>query len=363
MPNQRILHTAVIGAGQAGLAAGYYLRRRAVDFTVLDAHKRTGDTWRNRWQGLHLFSPNRYNTLPGRPPAGNPGHLPDRRELADYLEDYARHWRIPVRHGTTVTDCLPPDTDNAYWTILTDGEAVFAEHLIVATGAYRTPFIPQGVAASFPSSVAQRHAADVRDPAALVGADTDVVVLGAGASGQQLSRLFHAAGARVTLCGPQVGNLPRRLLGKDIYWWLYKLGTMTARTDGFAGKCLVGAGGSVTVGEPKLPDDDRFRRVKHRLEAWRNGRLVFAGKNPPAPVTWPAERHNGLVVWCTGYRNAYPFLPDAALGADGSPVHDNGKNPVFSGLFFLGLPNLTRPNSSLVGGVGRDAERIVGFLS
>lgn len=362
MPNQRILHTAVIGAGQAGLSAGYYLRHRALDFTLLDANEKTGDSWRNRWKGLHLFSPNRYNSLPGRPPAGDPNHLPDRLELADYLENYAAHWRIPIRHGVTVTECIPPHGEEAFWTLLTSGDVVFAEHLIIATGAYRTPSVPRDVAESFPAEIRQIHSSEVRDPASLVDGNTDVLVLGAGASGQQLSRLFHEAGAQVIMAGPKVGNLPRRFLGKDIYWWLYKSGMMTAETNGFPGKFLIGSGGDVTVGEPKLPAGDHFRRIKKELQSWEDGQLVFAGKKAPEPIAWPADGRKGLVIWCTGYRNEYAFLPKQALNPEGIPLHHEGKSSTLPGLFYLGLPNLSRPNSSLTGGVGRDAERIIGSL-
>lgn len=360
MPQQRILHTAIIGAGQAGLAAGYYLRHRALDFIILDAHERTGDPWRNRWKGLRLFSPNAYNALPGRLPAGDPKALPDRLELADYLESYAAHWRIPVRHGVTVTKCLPPEAENAYWTILTNGEVVFAERLIVATGAYRTPAVPETVAETFPADIKQLHASEVRDVAELADENTDVLLLGAGASGQQLSRLFHAAGANVILAGSKVSNLPRSLLGKDIYWWLYKSGTITARVDGVAGKFLVSDKGTVTVGEPKPPKDERMQRIKTKLTGYADGRLHFAKKKKqPETLPWPAHGRKGLVVWCTGFDNQYPFLPDSALGPDGHPLHIAGKSTTRPGLFFLGLPNLTRLNSSLVGGVGEDARRIV----
>lgn len=363
MPQQRILHTAVIGAGQAGLSAGYYLRHRALDFVILDANERTGDSWRNRWEGLRLFSPNRYNALPGLPPSGGDWELPDRLELADYLEGYAAHWRIPIRHGVTVTECLPPEGENAYWTILTNGEVVFAERLIVATGAYRTPAIPEATANAFPASILQVHSSEVRDAQDMADANTDVLVLGAGASGQQLSRLFHEAGSNVMLAGPKVANLPRRLLGKDIYWWLYKSGMMTAKVGGFPGKFLVSDKGDVTVGEPKLPSGDRLQRIKTKVRGYENGSLVFdCKKTMPEPLPWPSAGKQGLVIWCTGYHNQYPFLPASALDEKGQPNHAAGKSNDHSGLFFLGLPNLARPNSSLTGGVGEDAERIVEAL-
>lgn len=364
MAQHRILHTAVIGAGQAGLAAGYYLRQRNLDCILLDANKRIGDSWRKRWDGLKLFSPQRYNSLPGKAPAGDPKHLPDHQELADYLEEYARHWRIPVRNNTIVTKCVPPKGEEVFWTIISNGEAVFARHLIVASGAYRTPNVPGVVAETFPSSIQQLHSSEIQTVAGLTDENTDVLILGAGASGRQLSRQFYDTGARVILAGPKVTNLPRRFLGKDIYWWLYRSGMMTLRTNGFPGKLLAGnTGGDLTVGEAVLPENDRFQRIATELTAYRDGRLEFdCKKTMPEPLPWAHDGRKRLVIWCSGYRNAYPFLPSAALNDEGLPVHTDGKNPALPGLFFLGLPNLTRPNSSLVGGVGRDAERIVKSL-
>ena len=350
-------HTIVIGAGQAGLAAGYYLQQAGQDFLIIDGHERVGDNWRTRWAGLRLFSPQRYNALPGLPPPGGDWHLPSRLELADYLEDYAKHFSLPLNLACTCDHARK--TDDGHWVLSTNKGELRARHLVVATGAYRTPKIPQAVADTFPATVEQLHSSEVRDPQALADENTDVLVVGAGASGQQLARLFAQTGAAVTLAGSEVGNLPRRFLGKDIYWWLYHSGMMRVPTDRFPGKQIFREdSGVVTVAEPALPPE--IRRVKTHLVAYREGYLRWAcRKTAPAATPWPTAGKKGLVVWCTGFANRYPWLPARMLGEDGQPLLDGARSAVFPEVVFLGLPNLRRPNSSLVGGVGADANAVL----
>jgi putative flavoprotein involved in K+ transport len=363
MSEHRIYHTAIVGGGQAGLSAGYFLRKAAKDFIILDANERVGDSWRKRFNGLKLFSPQRYNSLPGFPPPGGDWDMPDRLQFADYLENYANHFRLSVKGNTSLLEAVPPLGDQTYWTLKTNNTAIFARHIVIATGAYRTPRVPQAVANTFPLGIQQLHSSEVRDVTDFANPSTSVLLLGAGASGQQIGRLCHEAGADVILAGNKVGNLPRRLLGKDIYWWLYKSGLMTMQIDSFLGKKMISSKGEVTVAEAKIPDGDRFKRIKTSLVAYQDGKLSFDSKKAaPQDVAWPAAGKKGVIIWCTGYRNKYPFLPAEALNEAGHPIHEAGKSPL-SGLYYLGLPNLQRPDSSLIGGVGRDAKKVITPLS
>jgi putative flavoprotein involved in K+ transport len=367
---ETIKHTIVIGAGQAGLAAGYYLKKAERDFLILDTNARVGDGWRQRWEGLRLFSPQRYNHLPGLAPKGGDWHLPDRLEMADYLETYATHFALPVQtHCTCVRASCGPKGEIVkqsgnrlprVWTVETTKGTFLTHNLVVATGAYRSPWKPAAVADTFPAEVTQYHSSAITDVAKIADPNTDVLVVGAGASGQQLSHLLLATGATVTLAGPPVANLPRSFLGKDIYWWLYKSGIMTMRTDRFPGKLILDENaGDVTVGEPELPA--AIRRVKTEIVRYHEGSLrCKCQKTAPEPIAWPAAGKKGVVVWCTGYRNAYPWLPEEMLDDNSAPEIVAGRSPLYPEVVFLGLPNLRRPNSSLVGGVGEDARSLVG---
>lgn len=354
--DHNVYHTIIIGAGQAGLAAAYYLQRAGHRAVLLEQHDRVGDQWRQRWAGLRLFSPQRYNGLPGWPPAGDAWYTPSRLEVADYLEGYAARFAFEVRTRCT---CVRARKDGAVWTVETSCGTLTARHLVVASGAYRTPWVPRAIADSFPEDIAQYHSSDIRDVADVAGPDTDALVVGAGASGQQLSRLLLQAGSNVTLAGPAVGNLPRRLLGRDIYWWLYASGMMTVRTDRWPGKLLAGAGGGdVTVAEPPLPA--AVQRVPTEIARYADGHLrCKCERTAPRPIPFPGPSKRGVVVWCTGYRNAYPFLPAALLDAGGQPRRAGVRSSVDPTVSYLGLPNLRRPNSSLLGGVGRDAAELV----
>lgn len=354
---EHVYHTIVLGAGQAGLAAGYYLQKAGRDFLILEANDRVGDGWRRRWKGLRLFSPQRYNGLPGLAPAGDDWYLPSRLEIADYLENYARHFALPVRNRRT---CVRAAKEAAgHWLIETDQETFCAQNVVVATGAYRTPQRPAAVVDTFPATIDQLHSSEVREPDELARRYGSILFVGAGASGQQLARACAAAGAEVILAGPKVGNLPRHILGRDVYWWMYKSGLMGLRTDRPPGSLMASPGGDVTVGEPPLPAG--VRRVETELIGYRDGALRWRCQSTaPEPTPWPAAGHAGLVVWCTGYHNAYPFLPTDLLNEDGRPRRNGAISAVDPSVVYLGLPNLRRVNSGLMGGVGADAGAVLG---
>src|SRR5207249_10992658 len=99
---EREVDILIIGAGQAGLAAGYYLRQTPYRFQLVDSHSRIGESWRQRYDSLVLFTPRRYSALPGRALSGDPEGYPTKAELADYLDDYARHFALPVVMGTAI---------------------------------------------------------------------------------------------------------------------------------------------------------------------------------------------------------------------------------------------------------------------
>ena len=173
--------TVVIGGGQAGLTAGYQLKKRGVRFVILDASARVGDAWRNRWDSLHLFTPARYDALPGwRFPA--PKHsFPSKDEMADYLEAYANRFELPVRTGVNVSG-LTRTGDR--FVVRTNAGRFEADSVIVATGAHRIPKIPPFAHALDPGIV-QLHSSEYRNPAQL--RDGEVLLAGAGNSGAEIA--------------------------------------------------------------------------------------------------------------------------------------------------------------------------------
>ena len=158
---------AVIGGGQAGLTACYYLRRASIPFVILDAHARAGDAWRARWDSLELFTNARYSRLPGLDFPGDQGRFPRKDEVADYIQSYARTHDLPVRPNTRVTS-LRAAADG--YELETDDGAVSTQSVIVATGAYQQPHVP-ALSEQLDPRVVQLHSAEYRNPAQLTASD------------------------------------------------------------------------------------------------------------------------------------------------------------------------------------------------
>ena len=336
--------TIVVGAGQAGLAAGHYLAARDADFVILSDEARPGDNWRRRWDSLRLFTPARYSGLPGMPFPAPPEHFPDKDEVADYLERYAERFELPVRTGQRVVS-LARGEDGRYVLRTSDGVTLEASNVIVATGAFQTPRIP-AVARRLSPEIHQIHSSEYHNPLELPKGP--VLVAGAGNSGAQIA-LELATMRKVWLAGRDVGTIRRRLLGADIFTWLWPLmrrATMDTRigrklrAEGRTGDKRMG----ITVREIDAAGIVRVGRVDEA----RGGLPVCDGE-PIAPSS---------IVWCTGFAPDYRWIDLPIFGEDGYPRHARGVVPEAPGLFFLGLRFQHRVNSSLIGGVGMDAEHV-----
>ena len=196
--------TIIIGGGQAGLATGYYLQRRGCNFVILDANQRTGNSWRKRWDSLRLFTPARYDALPGMPfPA--PAHtFPTRNEMADYLEAYAKHFNLPIRTGIRV-ERLSKQGERF---VLSAGELQFeADNVVVAMSSWQKARIPP-FAGELDASIVQLHASEYRNPSQL--RDGGVLIVGAGNSGADIA-LDVAREHRTWLSGRDTGHVPFRI--------------------------------------------------------------------------------------------------------------------------------------------------------
>ncbi len=337
----------IIGAGQAGLAAGYWLARHDIDFLIVDANARIGDVWRNRWDSLQLFTPAKYSALPGMAFPGDPYHLPSRAEVADYLEWYAQANELPVRTGVRV---LALRRGANGFEISTDGVQLEAENVIVATGAFHTPVIPP--LATQLENLYQVHSNAYRSPRQLP--DGEVLVVGAANSGAQIA-LEISRSRNVLLSGRSVGSLPRRLLGRDLFDWLWPT-VMRPGADSAIGRRLRA---SVLEGTDKLIGMSERDLVSPTLR--RVGRVVGVRDGLPQFEDGSVAQVQS-VVWCTGFRPDFRWIEPPILAEDGHPRHSRGVTDV-PGLYFLGLRFLHRLNSSLVGGVGADAEYIAGVVA
>ena len=197
------VETLVIGGGQAGLAMGYHLSRRGLPYAIVDGNDRIGDAWRNRWDSLRLFTPNRLNGLPGMPFPGYHWGFPSKNEMADYLENYARHFDMPVETGVRV-EKLSREGDG--FVAIAGDRRFVADHVVVAMSSWQRPRVPD-FANQLDQGIVQLHAAEYKNPGQL--REGRVLVVGAGNSGAEIAKEL-ARTHDVWLSGPDTGKIPFR---------------------------------------------------------------------------------------------------------------------------------------------------------
>jgi putative flavoprotein involved in K+ transport len=344
--------TVVVGGGQAGLSVGYHLARQGRRFVILDAGKRVGDSWRKRWDSLRLYTPARYSGLPGRRFPGPGFAYPGKDDVADYLEAYAAHFDLPLRLGVKV-DALSRN-GNGY--VLVAGDRRFeAESVVVASGAYHGSKVP-AFAEELEPGILQLDSTDYRNPSQLQ--EDGVLVVGAGNSGAEIA--LEVSDTHPTwLSGrhpgsepTRAGSVPDRLL-MPLFWWLLSH-VVTVRTP---------IGRKV---QPKVKEGTPLARVRPKdLEAAgveRVPRTVGASGGMPA-LEDGRVLDVANVIWCTGFRADFGWIALPAFGEDGEPAHERGVVEAEPGLYFVGRPFLYGFTSSLVGGVGRDAEHVAKHIA
>ncbi|CAG7613948.1 putative oxidoreductase CzcO [Paenibacillus solanacearum] len=339
----------VIGAGQAGLAAGYYLKQAGRSFRLLDEGGAVGESWRRRYDSLTLFTPRAFSGLPGLPLDGAPDGFPGKDEVADYLARYADYYKLPVKLNASVTRLTREGTG---YRLAADAEEYAARQVIIATGPFRKPHIP-AAAGQLPASVAQLHSSEYRNSAQLQ--EGAVLVAGGGNSGAQIALELASQGCEVHLAvSRRLRFAPLRIMNRSVFWWLDRLGLLNAPADSPLGRAVRSRQDPVFVPELKRAIRSGTVRLRPRVTGQRGGAVQFADGTKLEPRN---------VVWATGFRPDYPWLDvPGALDAEGGPLHEKGISPV-AGLYYVGLPWLRSRNSALLGGVGADARHVVDCLT
>jgi putative flavoprotein involved in K+ transport len=347
--------TVVIGAGQAGLAVGYHLKQRGRRFVILEGNARVGDSWRKRWDSLRLYSPASHDGLPGTPFPAHRNAYPTTHEMADYLEAYAARHELPVRTGAAV-DSLAKE-DGRY--VATAGDRRFeADNVVVATGVFQTPRIPE-FAHRLDPGITQLHSSAYRNPSQLQPGP--VLVVGASHSGSDVA--FEAAGGHeVVLSGTDNGQIPAPLetrRGRFFFRRLAFVGRHVLTVDTPIGRKVrphIRHGGAPLL-RHRRKDLQRagVERVLARTVGVQGGRPVL----DDGRVVDVAN-----VVWCTGFRPDYSWIRfPFELGDDGFPVQYRGVVASAPGLYLVGLPFLHSFTSMLIAGAGRDAERVARHIA
>jgi putative flavoprotein involved in K+ transport len=335
------LEVLVIGAGQSGLSMAWHLARRGVRFLVIDAAPEIGHSWRIRWDSLRLFTPAGYDGLPGEGFPGAPDSYPTKDQVADYLAGYADRQAFPILTDTRVTRLVPYDGGLAAHT--TQG-ILYARRVVVATGAFQVPLLPK-IDGAF--SIPAEHSSEYRRPSDLP--QGRVLVVGGANSGLQIAAELVRSREVVLAAGANPPAVPQRLLGRDLFWWLTRLGLMDKGTDSRLAKRMR-ARGDLVVGTNRKTLRAAGVDLRPRLVG-ASGRSASFADGSSVDVD--------SVVWATGFRPDYSWI-DAPAVTDGAgmPRHDGGRSLAVPALWFLGLPWQRTRGSALLGFVQRDAAHL-----
>jgi putative flavoprotein involved in K+ transport len=400
------VETLIVGGGQAGLAMSDMLNRRGMPHLVIE-RGRIAERWRSeRWDGLRFQFPNWSVRLPDCTfPHADPDGFATSGEIIDYIEAYARQIRAPLRCGVEATKLRANEGEEGFVASTTAGP-IKAANVVVATGPYQRPAIPDLLLPE--DNLFELHASAYKNPDQLpVGA---VLVVGSGASGAQIGEELVRAGRRVYLSIGRHKRVPRIYRGRDVIWWLeaMRLDQMTAEQRGSDTTLalITGAYGGHTIdfrefaaqgitllgrlqgsGEgilhfaadlgPTLDyGDASYRDFLERADRFVNNRgtdfpvdhEACAGRCSNSPGITDSVRQIDIkrvgissVIWATGYRFDFDWIELPVLDGGGRPKHQHGISPV-PGIYFLGLPWLSKMNSSFLSGVADDAARLANCI-
>lgn len=412
MSNQtRSYDTIVIGGGQAGLALSYYLTQQGRTHLVLEQGQ-VGETWRSgRWDSFTLNTPNWMTQLPGFAYQDDDpdGFLP-REEVVDYLERYAASFHAPLHCGVRVTAVRQRPGGDGY--LVEAQQMTFAaRNVVLATGAFPKAKLPTASAA-LSADVCQMHTSEYRNPQILPSGA--FLVVGTGQSGCQIAEELHESGRQVYLSTSSCGRVPRRYRGKDIAWWLARLGfydrtldQLPSPTARFAcnphvsgsqgghdinlrqfasrGITLLGhvqaaQGKQLLLAqdlEENLAKADAFAaQVTHGIDEYitKTGMEVAAnntpdeapsnGAAPTKPLLTLDLQSAGIstIIWASGYQLDFSWVHVPVFDQAGYPVHRRGVT-AYPGLYFLGLHWLYKMKSALLFGIGEDAAFIASAIA
>jgi putative flavoprotein involved in K+ transport len=403
LPSAEEFPVVVVGAGQAGLSTSYCLKRAAIEHVVLEKST-IGSSWRTqRWDTFCLVTPNWQCQLPGYPYEGaDPHGFMKNDEIVAYVEGYAKSFQSPVREGVSVRSVERQDAGG--FAVRTSAGTLSAAQVVVATGGYHVPRIPE-VSKELPPYIQQLHSADYRNPDSL--AEGEVLVVGTGQSGCQIAEDLHLAGRKVHLSVGPAPRCARRYRGKDVVDWLAMMGHydmpvdrhpsgqqardktnhyVTGRSGGhdidlrkFAleGMRLYGPLDSISDGcvsfSPGLKRnldgaDDVYRSINRSIDAYIDKAGIQASAGAAYTPLWEPDTETptldcrqagiGAVIWCVGFGVDFSWIRLPVFDGRGYPRHDRGIT-ASEGLYFIGLPWLYTWGSGRFCGVGRDAAHIV----
>jgi putative flavoprotein involved in K+ transport len=344
--------TVVVGGGQAGLALGYHLAQQHRDFIILDANARVGDAWRMRWDSLRLFTPAKFDGLPGMRFPADPLTFPTKDQQADYLEAYAARFDLPVRGGVAVEAVW---RENARFVVATGTDRWTADNVVLATGGSQIPKVPH-LAESMAPEVLQLHSSDYRNPAQL--RPGKVLVVGVGNSGAEIA-LEVSRSHPTWLAGAPSGQLPVRhgRAAARFFFPVVRFAALHVLTKAtpVGRKAAPGVTSHATPLIRTKMSDLAAAGVHSvpRVVGVRSGMPVVDGDSALSVAN---------VIWCTGYRSDFSWVNLPGFQDGKQPTRSRGEVPSVPGLYLLGQEFLFSAASATVTGVCRDAKYLAGHL-
>ncbi|MGH3768144.1 MAG: flavin-containing monooxygenase [Pseudonocardiaceae bacterium] len=353
-PGPERFDTVIVGGGQTGLTVAYHLAQLHQSFVILDANERVGDSWRQRWDSLRLFTPARYDGLPGWPFPASAWSFPTKAEMADYLQGYAARFNFPIRSGFHV-DRLCRERNR--YVLTSQDHRIEADNVVVAMGSYQQPTVPE-FAMELDPNILQLHSHAYRNPTQL--RDGGVLVVGAGNSGADIA--LDVTGRHPTwLSGRSVGHVPVHIEGvaarlllvhlvfRVLFHRVLTVNNPIGRQVRFR---ALSRGGPLIRVKPR----DIFAAGIERVP-----RVVGVVEGLPLLADERLLRVSN-VIWCTGFRPDFSWIDLPGFGAQ-EPWRHRGIIPGRPGLYFVGLLFLYAMSSSMIHGVGRDAERVAKLIA
>jgi putative flavoprotein involved in K+ transport len=336
----------VVGAGQAGLAIGHFLARQGRDFTILEAAEEPAAAWRERWDSLKLFTPARYDALPGMAFPGDPWNYPGRDEVVAYLTDYARHFDLPVELNSRVRSIGKTD---ATYRVELDDRTCEADQVVVATGPFQVPFVPP-IAERLGPDVVQLHSTAYRRPEDIP--EGPVLLVGGGNTGFQIAEELSGSREVHLSIGTRQMPLPQRILGRDLFWYLDETGLIRKTTASRIGRRM--SQKDTLIGSRPRALRRRHGVRLHPRAAGAEGSTVTFADGTKLDV--------GTVIWATGFRPDHSWIDVPVFDERGRLVHRRGVTDA-PGLYFLGLTWQHTRGSALLGWVKDDAEYLAQQIS
>ncbi|MED4402456.1 flavin-containing monooxygenase [Metabacillus fastidiosus] len=345
----KVWDVIVIGGGQAGLAVGYYLQKKGLNFLILESKEKAGGSWPQYYDSLKLFSPARFSSLPGLKFPVDPNKYPSKLEVIQYLEIYQKKFKLPILTNSKVISV--ERKENKFSIITTLGETHQSLSIINATGSFLTPYIPEikGMD-SFNGKVI--HSSEYRNTDSFI--NERVIVVGSRNSAVQIAvELANVSSTTLAVRHP-VKLINQKIFGKDLHFWL--------RIIGFDSFPFRKFGKSVPISDAVI-NSDRFEVPLS--EGKPNQKKMFTSFYSDGVVWSDGEKERvDSIIFATGFRNDFPYLINiGALDDNGNPLHLAGESKSVPGLYYVGLEGQRSFSSATLRGVGRDASYIVQKLT